>query len=92
MPVAGLHELGERTRPGARVDERDEVAAEATPRGCVDQLDARGGELVEGGADVGDAEGHVMQPFAARLEKAGDRPVGIQGGDQLDARRRPRGA
>ena len=66
------------------MQERDARAADAGARLLVDQPQAGGPQLVEGGRDVVDPVGDVMQAGSALFEEAADRRVGRQRRQELD--------
>jgi len=66
------------------MDESDFEPEEAGARPLVDQLRARGGELVEGGADVGDLVRDMVHPRPAPGEEPPDGSVVAGRLEQLD--------
>lgn len=64
--------------------ERDAVAAQAAPRGLVDEVDAGGAKLVERVSHVRNLEGDVMDSLPASLEEPPDGVVGVERLDELD--------
>src|SRR2546423_1722134 len=78
-----LHELREDAARRVRMDEGDEVPAQAAPGALVDELGARGAKLVKGGVEVADGVADVMKARATPLEEARDRALRIDRLDQL---------
>src|SRR6185436_8128380 len=72
-----LHELREDAARRVRVDEGDEMPAQAPPGALVDELGARGAKLLEGSVEVADGVADVMKARAAPLEEARDRALRV---------------
>jgi hypothetical protein len=66
------------------VKEGDEVAAGTGTGHLVDQLEAGFATLCEGGADIGDAVGNVVETRAALRQELADGTIGPGGGEQFD--------
>ena len=64
--------------------ESDAAVADADPRLGVDQLDAGGGDARQGGVDVVDRVGDVVQARALAGEELADGGVGAERPQQLD--------
>lgn len=81
-----LDELDQHAAGAARVDERYAVALGARARGVVDQVEATAREVGEGGLDVVDAVGDVVETGAAPGEESCHRVIGGERLDELDLR------
>ena len=66
------------------MDKRNSLAATPGPRFTVDELNPLALEMGQGGDDVGNAEGYVMQALAPPLQKPPHGCVGGQGAKQLN--------
>ena len=88
MTSRWFDDLGEDPAGRAGVKEGDAAVADADPRLAVDQLDAGGGEARQGGVDVVDRVGDVVQAGAGAGEEFADRGVGAE--RARAARRGPR--
>jgi hypothetical protein len=82
---SGTDDLREDAVERVRVDEGDEVAAEARPRLGIDHLDAGGGELPDRGGDVVHGEAHVVHARPPAGEEAADGRVLGERRHELDA-------
>lgn len=65
------------------VEEKDTLVVGARAGGIAEGFKAPLTEVLHGGLDVVDFERHVMQAFAAPLQKAGDRGVGAEGFEEF---------
>jgi hypothetical protein len=79
-----LQQLHEDAARGARVEEGDEVVARAAPRFSIDQLEPRGGMLLERSAEVGHPVADVMDARPSPGDEAGDGGVVACGRQELD--------
>ena len=67
------------------MDENVEMASDAGAR-VVQESRAFGFETVDGGAEIRDFDGDVMEPFAALFDEFGDYGIWCGGFQELDAR------
>src|SRR5690606_31199401 len=80
-----LHELDEHTAGARGVEEGDAMAVGARARLLVDEADAGPAQAIQRGGEIRDGVGEVMEAGAAALEEPGDRGLGRDRLDQLEA-------
>jgi hypothetical protein len=68
------------------MNKRHQLAVPAGPRLGVDELIARGAELVQGSRQIRNDETDVMQTFPSLLQESGQRGIARQRLDELQAK------
>src|SRR5436305_9892438 len=80
-----LEKLDQDSQSRSRLQERY-LAVRAGPRLAIDEVDALVLEVAQMRADVRRAEAQVVQPWAAALQKAGNRAVDVRRLQEFDQR------